>query len=123
VHVADDLGPLAPCIAGRIAGQLAVVHDDEFAWFARYALPVAERNKLHDESKISENLWYEETLPPDTVTYTLLAERDGGSGSVEEIIKAVAGSPYCQFGGNETLGQGWFQMTVVHQSGGLANAG
>lgn len=122
--VADALGALAPAVAARIVNQLAIVHDDDFAWFAKYALPVSAHNQL-DENKTSKNLWYEETLPPDTVMYSILAERpdNGGNpgGKLKLITDQLAANPYCQFGGNETLGQGWFQLTVANFAGG-ANA-
>jgi CRISPR-associated protein Cmr4 len=109
---------LAPAVKARMAEQIAIVHDDEFAWFAKYALPVSARNRL-DGNKTSESLWYEETLPPDTVMYCLVADRGGKpdgkeSSGTEKLKAAIAGGRrYCQFGGNETLGQGWFQLTVV----------
>jgi CRISPR-associated protein Cmr4 len=97
----------------RVADRLAVVSDDDFSWFARYALPVAARNQLQEETKSSKNIWYEETLPPDTVMYLLLTERR--EKAVATIVGALADASkrYCRFGGNETLGQGWFHMTVA----------
>lgn len=61
---------IAPLIAdqaarSRLAAQLALVADDEFGWFARFALPVHAHNVL-DDNKTSINLWYEESLAPDT---------------------------------------------------------
>src|SRR5690606_19988598 len=49
---------------GRLTGQLHVLHDDDFVWFARHGLAIAARNQLDKENKTSKNLWYEETLPP-----------------------------------------------------------
>ena len=109
---------LAPAVKARMAEQIAIVHDDEFAWFAKYALPVSARNRL-DGNKTSESLWYEETLPPDTVMYCIVADRGSKPNGTErpgteKLAAAIAGGKrYCQFGGNETLGQGWFQLTVV----------
>jgi CRISPR-associated protein Cmr4 len=93
----------------RLAGQLAVVSNDDFGWFARYGLPVQARNCLN-EGKTSTNLWYEETLPPDAVLYAVLDDRHGaddgsGSAAVADLFRT---SPYLQLGGNETVGQGWF---------------
>ncbi|MBX6723089.1 MAG: type III-B CRISPR module RAMP protein Cmr4, partial [Dactylosporangium sp.] len=50
----------------RLSQRLVVLSDDDFAWFCQFGLPVQARNKL-DGDKRSQNLWYEETLPPDTV--------------------------------------------------------
>ena len=62
---------------GRLPVQIAVLHDDDFAWFARYGLPIQARNSLKGDTKKSTSLWYEETLPPDTVMYALVAGRNG----------------------------------------------
>lgn len=51
----------------RLGKQLLIMSDDDFAWFARYGLPVHAHNVLDGKTKTSKNLWYEETLPADTV--------------------------------------------------------
>ena len=57
----------------RLTDQIAILHDDDFSWFARYGLSVQARNLLDDKGyKRSKNLWYEETLAPDTVMYALV---------------------------------------------------
>ncbi len=94
--------------AKRLNDQLVVLHDNDFNWFARYALSVQARNKL-DKNKKSENLWYEETLPPDTLMYALLGARTKDSG-IGELQKLLQEHPYLQTGGNETVGQGWFHL-------------
>lgn len=96
----------------RLKDQLAVISDKEFANFARYSLPVHTRNLL-DEKKISRNLWTEETLPPDTVMYSMVLERPGQSKPWEQLKELLQEEPYLQAGGNETVGQGWFITTVV----------
>lgn len=103
----EALGRLIPDegARGRLSSQLVILSDDDFAWFARYGLAVQARNQLTDK-KISNNLWYEETLPPDTLMYAVLAERNG-RGALDGIRK-VGG--YLQVGGNETVGQGWFSL-------------
>lgn len=40
----------------RLADQIAVLHNDDFAWFARYGLAIQARNVLADGSKKSNNL-------------------------------------------------------------------
>lgn len=95
----------------RLDEQVTVLHDDDFVWFARHGLAITARNKLNEETKTSDNLWYEETLPPDSLLYLLLAERkDGG---LSEIDALFDGAPYLQIGGNETVGQGWFAVHGV----------
>ena len=67
-------------------------------------------------------LWYEETLPPETVLYfALSAQRARAKDSTlqaEQILACVTqelfgDSPYLQLGGNETVGMGWCKVTLV----------
>jgi CRISPR-associated protein Cmr4 len=95
----------------RLGSRIAILHDDDFAWFVRYGLSVQARNVLEDGTKKSRNLWYEETLPPDTVMYALVM------GRTDEAVRALDAlfpekDPYLQAGGNETVGQGWFAVSV-----------
>lgn len=62
-------------VAARLKNQLLIMSDDDFAWFARYGLPIYARNKLKEQTKSSENLWYEEHLPADTLMYGIVAPR------------------------------------------------
>lgn len=96
---------------GRLPDRLAVLHDDDFAWFVRYGLSIQARNVLEDGTKKSRNLWYEETMPPDTVMYAIVMGRsDQALDSLDALFPQ--GDPYLQAGGNETTGQGWFAVTV-----------
>ncbi len=98
----------------RLPGQLAVLHDDDFVWFARYGLSIQARNVLEAKTKTSTNLWYEETLPPDTLMYALVAGRgDRALASLDVLFPEE--DRYLHAGGNETVGQGWFAVTV-HRS-------
>lgn len=104
----------------RLGTQIAVLHDSDFAWFARYGLTIQARNNLADDgSKKSNNLWYEETLPPETVMYALVAARRAeASDALDKLFPANA--PYLQVGGNETVGHGWFGVTVRRRGEGEA---
>jgi CRISPR-associated protein Cmr4 len=117
--LSDAIAPLLrhPDTRKRIEGQLVIICDDDFAWFCRYALPIAARNQLARDTKISKNLWYEESLPPDTVLYTLVMARDDGSATSLAALFPDK-DPYLQLGGNETVGHGWVAITV--QPGGAA---
>lgn len=124
-------GPLPDGVAGlfealilhhesqqRVKETLVVLHDDDFAWFARYGLAVTARNVLNEETKTSENLWYEETLPPDSLFYCLLAERpsEHNEGALDELLGLFAERPFVQLGGNETVGQGWFAVQTQSEA-------
>jgi len=102
----------------RVAQQLVVLSDRDFSWFARFGLAVTARNVLNPETKSSNNLWYEETIPPDSVFYGLFADRGGRSLDVVETM--FAQRPYLQVGGNETVGQGWFAVKILKNKGGAA---
>lgn len=94
-------------MASGLAEKLIILSDRDFTWFAQYGLPIMARNVL-DKDKISTNLWYEETLAPDTIMYVLFGERSPGQ--VKNFTSAIPSAPYVQMGGNETIGQGWFKM-------------
>lgn len=101
--------------ASRLTSQLVVLSDRDFVWFARYGLAITARNVLDRETKESTNLWYEESLPADTLFYTLLAERTPGH--VDKALSMFRDQPYLQVGGNETVGQGWFVVRPVSRGG------
>ncbi|MDI9588744.1 MAG: type III-B CRISPR module RAMP protein Cmr4 [Acidobacteriota bacterium] len=103
----------------RLACQAAILADEDFAWFASCGLPIQARNVLDDETKTSDNLWYEESLPPDTLMYSLISAR---SDSALDVLSALfpPDSPYIQVGGNETVGQGWFAVRLPNAQGGEA---
>jgi CRISPR-associated protein Cmr4 len=93
----------------RLPGQMVILTDDDFAWFARYGLAVQARNELK-ENKTSNNLWYEESIPPDTLMYVVLADRHAEE--LSAIHRIFDSSLYMQAGGNETVGQGWFSVRM-----------
>jgi CRISPR-associated protein Cmr4 len=98
-----------PEVRKRLAGRLVIVSDGDFAWFARYGLPITARNQLNNDTKQSLNLWYEETLPPDTVMYALVMGRtEDALGTLADLFPAH--DRYLQVGGNETVGHGWFAV-------------
>lgn len=99
----------------RLDKQLVVLSDASFAWFARYGLAINARNVLDEKTKTSKNLWYEETLPPDSLFYLLLAERSDGA--LAKTKKLFTDKPYLQVGGNETVGHGWFAVSEPLEGG------
>lgn len=115
-RLANRLMPLIRhrSVADRLASQLLILSDNEFAYFANYGLAVNARNVLDDATKTSQNLWYEETLPPDTLLYSLVLARPGQEASVEAVQGLFTGDrPYLQVGGNETIGQGWCAVSAM----------
>jgi len=116
VGVAESLERLVGAPArDRLRSQLVVVSDEDFAWFARFALAVQARNVLEDATKRSVNLWYEEALPPDTVLYALITAREAAD--ADAVAERLRGDPYLQIGGKETVGQGWVRLQVLEAEG------
>ena len=108
-----------PDSGARVAEQLVVLSDNDFGWFANYGLPIMARNALDNKTKVTKPgaLWYEETLPPDTLMYSMMATRRRDSGdALAQLTALYEAYPYLQAGGNETVGQGWFVLTFLGQS-------
>ncbi len=134
----EGLGPLITVLAGfgidesDLQKQLLIMNNDDFADFCRTATAVTPHISIEKETKTvtGGSLWYEETLPPDTLLYVMLlanAARDGGTSpslSDAEVLEEVTGmffsdkgKPYLQIGGNETLGMGWCKVKVAGGQG------
>ena len=105
-----------------LQNQLAKVHDDRFNHLARYATPVNAHVCIDNKTKTVKNgmLWYEESLPPDTVLYvglyaqaTRVKEQSKSAAEVlNHITRDLFARPYLQLGGNETVGMGWCKVTI-----------
>lgn len=108
----DAIKPLLlhQSVKDRLANQLVIINDDDFKHFADYGLPVNARNKLNN-NKISENLWYEEIIPADSLFYTILLPRWGKKELLAELLDIFTEHPYLQIGGNESIGQGWCALS------------
>lgn len=111
--------------------QLVIVHNDMFAHLCKFATPVTAHIAIDNTNKTVKTgaLWYEETLPPETVFYLVLkanavrdaqAKFDDNSIVKESKAEAVLASvtnvllakpAYLQIGGNETVGMGWCKVT------------
>jgi CRISPR-associated protein Cmr4 len=101
----------------RLLGQLVILNDNDFAWFAENGLPIQAHNQLAENTKQSENLWFEENLPPDTVMYSIIGERAQDQGASKSPTAQVATefqrNPYLRVGGDETTGKGWMRIGVL----------
>ncbi len=108
----DALNKLIPYqkTADRLGKQLVILSDNDFAWFAKYGLSINARNKLTEKKTSDGGLWYEETLPMDSLFYVVLFERK--KNVLNEIRTLFGDHVYLQVGGNETVGQGWFSLKL-----------
>ena len=107
--------------------QLVVVHDDRFNHLAQFATPVNAHVCIDNQTKTVKPgaLWYEESLPPDTVLYVGLyaqaARVKEQSKTAAEVLSHITrdlfARPYLQLGGNETVGMGWCKVTICQVEG------
>lgn len=107
--------------------QLVIVRNDDFAHLVRHATPVTPHIALESSTKSVKGgaLWYEETLPPETLLYVCLAANSArqkdSKFSAEQVMDSVAdlfkNHPYLQVGGNETVGMGWCKVKIIGEVG------
>lgn len=113
--------------AERLEQQLVIVHDDLFAHLAQYATPVTPHIAIDNKTKtvVGGALWYEETLPAETVMYLALAasasRKRSGDVSADQVLAQTLSlfpetAPYLQLGGNETVGMGWCRVSAVKEA-------
>lgn len=94
----------------NLSEQLIVMGNDDFAWFAKNATAIAAHIAIESEAKRVKPgaLWYEETLPADSLLYTMLL---GSKVHVDDVLGMFAGDKhFVQIGGNETVGMGWCKV-------------
>ena len=118
-----DTNDVHTTVREKMKKHLVVIRDEDFSHLVKTATQVSARIVL-SEKKTSENLWYEETLPPDCLFYTFLfaSKPRGEDGSIAEagdVLKKLkeAIKDYIQIGGNETVGMGW--CALQYQDGGV----
>lgn len=105
----------------KMGKHLVVISNGDFAHLVNTATQVSARIKLNDKKTTTGdggNLWYEESLPPDCLFYSMLfaMKPRGGNGNLEnadDVLKTMqeAVNDYLQIGGNETVGMGWCAVT------------
>jgi CRISPR-associated protein Cmr4 len=113
--------------AGLLAKQLVVVSDNSFAHIVNHSTPVNAHISIDAQTKTVRDggLWYEETLPPETLLYLGLSASDGRKEGAAMDAGKVLGSvlglftdkPWLQLGGNETVGMGWCAVKPVVKGG------
>jgi len=88
-----------------------VVHEDIFKYLILNATQIIARNKL-DKKKISENLWYEEALPADTILYSFVLPSVATNGEIDTLRDFLDGK-VIQVGGGETVGYGICKINLI----------
>jgi CRISPR-associated protein Cmr4 len=122
-QVISDIIPLMgdPTMVSNLRKQLVIVHNDIFNHLSQYATPVAPHISIDSETKTTKGgaLWYEESLPPDTLLYSALVMQKSRKGNqtstdlIAEFSRLLTNKNYLQIGGNETTGMGWCKMSLI----------
>jgi len=103
--------------------QLTLISDDMFSYIVQHTTPVNAHIAIDSETKIVKNgaLWYEETLPPESLLYTTLsavkARKKEAQQSAEMMLNVITDlfptdEAWLQLGGNETVGMGWCAVMI-----------
>jgi len=109
----------------KMKKHLIIIGNEDFKYLVNSATQVSARIKLNDKKTTTGgggNLWYEESLPPDCLFYTLLLATKPrvSSGTIRDandVLAKVRGivKDYIQIAGNETVGMGW--CSIVYNGG------
>lgn len=108
-HAIEDAGT-----GDRLKTHLAILHDDDFTHFAQHATEVTARIGLDYERKTvrSGALFYEESLPSETLFYALVTAEDSRRKSTQmtadQVLAWLQGHSRktIQLGGSESVGKG-----------------
>jgi CRISPR-associated protein Cmr4 len=109
----------------RVQSHLAVIHDDEFTHFVRYATEVSARIGLNYETKTVRPgaLFYEEFLPAESLFYSVVlatnSRKKGGGMKAAEVLGYLEKNlpEVLQIGADETIGKGLCTKNLVRVGG------
>ncbi|SMF44372.1 type III-B CRISPR module RAMP protein Cmr4 [Desulfovibrio gilichinskyi] len=107
-------------VPAHLTPRLALVSDNKFEWFASNAMAIHAHNKL-SVTKKSENLWYEELVPAESIFFGQLLEsppykaKEGDTAGKYSSKLITTAPPFFQIGRNYSTGHGLMQITVVTQ--------
>ena len=118
--IINNISQFADIDENALKEQLVIVNNDIFSHLARFATPVNAHIAIDNTTKIVKPgaLWYEETLPADTLLYTTIvafkSRKTDSEKEANDILQDILGlfsqHPYLQMGGNETVGMGWCKV-------------
>ncbi len=80
-------------VAEDLTRQLVIVSNDSFAHLVQHATPVNAHIAIDSQTKTVQDgaLWYEETLPPETLLYTCLSATAARSANADFDPKQILG--------------------------------
>lgn len=109
----------------KISNDLVVLHDTDFAYFARHATMVEPHVRINSETGAAQDggLFYTENLPPESIMIapvmtgkTRLGRDDLEADNVLSQIKTLIHGQMLQIGGDATTGRG---LVIANVVGGL----
>ncbi len=95
--------------------DIALFHHNTFKEICA-ELPVVARNRL--ENGQSQNLWYEEVVPRQSIFYFVLGIPKGGPNGYYSSFLHALDKDLVQIGANATIGYGFTRIEKVSQDGG-----
>ena len=125
----DLISQLLPILGqerkAELEKRLTIISDDHFDVLCRHATPVNAHIAINNKTKtaIGGALWYEETLPPESVLYVPVMAQPARNKdkdkkmTAQEVLGKLKGlfasHPWLQLGGNETVQT---CLTAVHSN-------
>lgn len=102
-----------------LKARFCIVSDDLLSFLLETATEVSARIVINDESKTAENLWYEETLPTETILSGLVIANPTKKANVSatDVFKTITTitNKTVQFGGKATVGHGLCSVKLINQ--------
>ncbi|NWF96612.1 MAG: type III-B CRISPR module RAMP protein Cmr4 [Candidatus Thorarchaeota archaeon] len=108
-------------LMAKLLKDLVVVSDSTMSHLSRFATIITARNQLEDRTKRSNNLWYAEAVPTDSLFYSIVmagASRDESKKEPKDVMglfSQAISKGYVQLGGNETIGAGWMSAKLLQE--------
>ena len=102
-----------PVWTDNLAGHLAIISNDLFAYFAKNACEIANHNRINDETGVVEDgaLFSQENVPSETMFYGIFSSRDAED--FDKLgTKLEAEGGMLQIGADATTGLGWCSVTM-----------
>ncbi|HBY95350.1 MAG TPA: type III-B CRISPR module RAMP protein Cmr4 [Chloroflexi bacterium] len=108
-----------------LSGRFCIVHDDVMSFLLETATEITARVKLKPDTKTVDTdvggLWYEESLPTETVLYGLvvatpIARTKLTASELFQVVEALT-QQTLQFGGKATVGRGLCRLQMVKEGG------
>ncbi len=101
-----------------LAGRLCVVHDDVMSTLMDTATEVRARIRLKEDTKTVDKgaLWYEESLPTESILFGLVVASDASSKKASELLmrlQITTRSTNIQLGGKATVGRGVCALRIL----------